>query len=231
MTQLKTGFLDRLYEVKNCWVTVFGLFSQVVFEACNLYIKPTYSNFLVGQIWMEDNFFLNAYSKSGWCDIVRKLPGNKTTQFPSTQFLWRISSNNVHSFWQVTNVFKKHEHARRQFKVVKFTKQAIVTFENAESSEYSWVWNNLVPRISGRWKTLGTSLGMTHYRLRQVRDYERYPPAEMNSKQFESRNYRDKINPLSFVKPRSHFNGQEIETFWMWIDKPVRANSPNVSTF
>lgn len=26
---------------------------------------------------MEDNFFLNAYSKSGWCDIVGKLPGKQ----------------------------------------------------------------------------------------------------------------------------------------------------------
>lgn len=53
----------------------------------------------------------------------------------------------------------------------------------------------------------------------------------MNLKQFESCNYRDKINFLFFVKFRSYFNGQEIEIFWMWIDKLVRVNFLNVFIF
>ena len=46
-------------------LSVVGLFRPVVFQACNLHIKPTYSNVFVGQ---------NAYLGSDWCGIVRKLP-------------------------------------------------------------------------------------------------------------------------------------------------------------
>ena len=80
----------------------------------------------------------------------------------------------------------------------------------------------------GKMKDPGNEAGreIKHYRFRQVRDYRRYPPAEMNSKQFEKRNYRDKINPLSFVKLRDQFNGKEAETFWLRID---RASQSKVS--
>ena len=39
------------------------------------------------------------------------------------------------------------------------------------------------------------------------------PPAEMNSRQSENLNCRDKINPLSLVKPSGHFSGKETEIF------------------
>ena len=60
MTQIKTGFWTVYMNVK-----VVELLSVVVFQVCNLHIKPTYSNVFVGQ---------NAYSGSGWCGFVRKLP-------------------------------------------------------------------------------------------------------------------------------------------------------------
>ena len=58
--------------------------------------RPTYSNFFVEQILIVDNFFLNAHSGNGWCDIVRNSPGKQDNPIsfyvaPLTHFV-----NNVH---------------------------------------------------------------------------------------------------------------------------------------
>ena len=85
----------------------------------------------------------------------------------------------------------------------------------------------------GKMKDPGNEAGreIKHYRFRQVYDYRRYPPAEMNSKQFEKHNYRDKINPVSLLNLKTDLMERKQKPFGCELIEPVRANSPNVSTF
>ena len=85
----------------------------------------------------------------------------------------------------------------------------------------------------GKMKDPGNEVGreIKHYRFRQVHDYRRYPPAEINSKQFEKRNYRDKINPVSLLNLKTDLMERTQKPFGGGLIEPVRAKSPNVSPF